>query len=1501
MADSGRHLMALLGAAAAGAGRPLTPGVPPPYSPTAPLLPVASLPRQSAGFQKHMASAGRLDSLEVEDESQLLHSPEGCPLSASVPIQIYDTQGSADAVCDGVLFPSKAPSQLEVTPITMYNTAYSEALGSSIAVNKRYVCYGLAAGQIRVLDRDSGARALLKGHSKAVLDAAFFSEEEDLLASVAEDLSLLVWRIAVNVGTLVLEGERLMAVQLQLAGGAAPPASTNRVCWHPSDKNMLVYGGPAGACLLTIDTLEAARVDAAREEGATDPAHKLKLVVDPSAAAPCGVTILPAPTDAASAAVTDVSVSPDGARVLAAMACGQGHHNHELKLWVVQGEGTAASSQDVGASPWACVHQVFLVSSGGRQVADDGDAAAVLRQLAEGTQEAFFNHVLVAQGDGYSLVVLANTRKNAVYTLSVVAGDGSHSPLAHFEYLAEFAVVLPILSGAALPSTRPVAITGTAGGSGQQAGGPVEPVVQLFCVQTTAVQQYALFVTQCVPEDRARQLLGAAAATHEQSLEAAAAEELQRAAEAKVPKSAAVVPNRSYAMAATPAEMAAVLAVDARSAPNAPHAADKEDGPAAAPMTPPPSQRPLPPEATPERVASPALTPASTPAERTPAVATPVPSVTTPPPATPADNLFGAASPSPAAGVRPPSPGYPALLTPQQILQQVHGGAAASTMMAQAASGSSSSSAGHAVSSGAHGNGTSSPTVATSSSTQAAADAASAGAPAQALATEPPSVPGKRAGLLHLGKLPPGFPAPAQAPTTTPAEPPVASSSVGKDKDKGKAAPLPAGKARNKTPPPPIPSPATPAVADGGRLDASGATAQALGPATAPSAPPMPADAGGAATATKPGSAKKGAALDTGLQQVAPEAGAGADGGAVAAAVTSRAELESLLSRPLPFGGAPSHAPEAAAPGVAGADDAGTALLSLLRGATGDARVGGGAGAQEAAAAPGVVDAGKGAATEAAEKQASEGHGGAGHGGEGVPHKEPRREEAQAQGKVEAKDAVREAPVPHPLPGGAKGVEGETLARAAAAAVPYQEAKGAAAAPSSDAHKVTQTLMAHMASVEKEMVAIRKELISQAAAQKTAATSASALVLGALAKEAKKLELAIGTRVDKAIKGSLDAHAAAVEDTLARRDKAEAERHDKLLSAVTNTWPQEVPPLIQKAVKKELGALVLGLGKGITPSLQTTVTKAAEASLAKALTKSLPSQVDKALAPQLDAMLQRLLAPADVTAALQGPLMEGVRQQFAASLLPAVEATCRELFGQLDATLMRGLDEHFGTLRAERAAAMGALDTALRDAQAVASQLGGEMRELQREVLAAAMEAIQAQAQWAGRGGNGGPAAGGAGAPEGGAAKMLSLEHLESRLDPTIELRRLLDEGSYEEAFNRALTLADLSVVTWVCRQVDVSQLLGGEPPALSQGVLLSLVSQLATDVVADTGMKLSWVREAAMALDVADPLYAPHLRPILESVHKSIAQQAPAVAPEWRSQVKLVLHIMTSLLAQVA
>jgi len=80
-----------------------------------------------------------------------------------------------------------------------------------------------------------------------------------------------------------------------------------------------------------------------------------------------------------------------------------------------------------------------------------------------------------------SLILLANAKKNAIYAVHVAYGQDPAS--TQLDYIADFTVTMPILS---LTGTHDILPDG-------------EQVVQVYCVQTLAIQQYGLELSLCLP------------------------------------------------------------------------------------------------------------------------------------------------------------------------------------------------------------------------------------------------------------------------------------------------------------------------------------------------------------------------------------------------------------------------------------------------------------------------------------------------------------------------------------------------------------------------------------------------------------------------------------------------------------------------------------------------------------------------------------------------------------------------------------------------------------------------------------------------------------------------------------------------------------------------------------------------------------------------------------------------------------------------------------------
>lgn len=71
--------------------------------------------------------------------------------------------------------PSQSSSlpHLRCTPIAFYTSEARAQTGRLIAVSDTYISYAIKEGHIRVINRHTVVRTLLKGHKKPVLDAAF--------------------------------------------------------------------------------------------------------------------------------------------------------------------------------------------------------------------------------------------------------------------------------------------------------------------------------------------------------------------------------------------------------------------------------------------------------------------------------------------------------------------------------------------------------------------------------------------------------------------------------------------------------------------------------------------------------------------------------------------------------------------------------------------------------------------------------------------------------------------------------------------------------------------------------------------------------------------------------------------------------------------------------------------------------------------------------------------------------------------------------------------------------------------------------------------------------------------------------------------------------------------------------------------------------------------------------------------------------------------------------
>lgn len=376
----------------------------------------------------------------------------------------------------------------QVQPITLLRFEYKLEHTQQVAISNNYICYGLKAGHIRTLNRNTATRALFKGHPASLSYMTFFNPDTNLLASCSREGDITVRTITDAAGpdgdivpaeTVMMLGQ--LPVQLSEAS-AAPPVT---LAWHPIIPQILAAGAAGSVNIFEVPT-------AAPEQ---QP-------ISPSVA---GISYnLPN-----SGTVTAVAFSPRGDLLVAADSTGHVH------AWWMEGEDEA----DTPVQSWqpfssgTCVASVQFLHQAvdGSSLLLTGDATNAIVKLwavpaagaAARVQPTCLQTVSFRSNKGASdifchvvvqpqlqLVVLANTVRQQVYTLhynlSTAAAAGPAA--AQFDYLAFFSVKQPILS----------LTTGLEAIESQVVPGEVQPQqLLLYAVQTEAIQQYVVNPAVC--------------------------------------------------------------------------------------------------------------------------------------------------------------------------------------------------------------------------------------------------------------------------------------------------------------------------------------------------------------------------------------------------------------------------------------------------------------------------------------------------------------------------------------------------------------------------------------------------------------------------------------------------------------------------------------------------------------------------------------------------------------------------------------------------------------------------------------------------------------------------------------------------------------------------------------------------------------------------------------------------------------------------------------------
>ncbi|KAJ4893510.1 Enhancer of mRNA-decapping protein 4 [Raphanus sativus] len=402
--------------------------------------------------------------------------------------------------------------------------------------------------------------------------------------------------------------------------------------------------------------------------------------------------------------------------------------------------------------------------------------------------------------------------------------------------------------------------------------------------------------------------------------------------------------------------------------------------------------------------------------------------------------------------------------------------------------------------------------------------------------------------------------------------------------------------------------------------------------------------------------------------------------------------------------------------------------------------------------------------------------------------------------------------------------------------------------------------------------------------QKEIPRQLSNAVNGSVAKEGKRLEVALGRMIERSCKSNADALWARLQEEIVKNEKAMRDHSQQIVNAVTNFVSKELNAMCEKTIK-EFATIVPAIARALVPAIEKTVTSSITESFQRALSDKAVNHLDKSVNSKLEATIMKQFQTQFQTSGRQA-LQEALRSGLEASVIPSFERSCKTMFEQVDTAFQKGMAEHTNAAQQRFDGGHSPLAHTLKEtitsATSVTQALSRELAESQRNRLALAA----------------------AGANSSGSNALVSqrssgplgaiLEKVEA--DPIAELSRLISERKYEESFTSALQRSDVSIVSWLCSQVDLRGLLAMNPLPLSQGVLLSLLQQLACDISKDTSRKLAWMTDVVTAINPSDPMVAAHGRPIFEQVYQILHHHRNVPGSDV-SATRLIMHVINSML----
>uniref|UniRef100_A0A672SDC7 Enhancer of mRNA-decapping protein 4 n=1 Tax=Sinocyclocheilus grahami TaxID=75366 RepID=A0A672SDC7_SINGR len=388
------------------------------------------------------------------------------------------------------------------------------------------------------------------------------------------------------------------------------------------------------------------------------------------------------------------------------------------------------------------------------------------------------------------------------------------------------------------------------------------------------------------------------------------------------------------------------------------------------------------------------------------------------------------------------------------------------------------------------------------------------------------------------------------------------------------------------------------------------------------------------------------------------------------------------------------------------------------------------------------------------------------------------------------------------------------------------------------------------------------------------------------------------------VQSSIMAH---IEHAMLAQQEQEQRRMERILAEGQSCNQQFQDQLVQQLVQTLNNSLCNRLDKVLREEMKKTVPQAISKSL-----DPVTGQMSSTITAKLTAVegtlkenVTKVVKSKNTTdaigraaaEAMQGPIQAAYKETFQSIVLPVFERGCQSMFQQINDSFKQGTNEYIQQLETHiknrkqrdqdaRDPVIGQLQQMIDTLQNSQDQLATTVTasvcsdvqhqlhmivgNLQDSILTQVQRIVKGEVSLAMKEQQAAVTSSIMQAMRSAAGTPVPSAHLDYQAQQA-SILQLLQQGQLNEAFQQALSAADLNLVLYVCETIDSQQVFGQQPCPLHQAVLLSLIQQLSTNLSTRTELKISYLEDAVMNLDHGDPVTRDHMSAVLSQVRQKL------------------------------